>query len=52
MIKPSHRGLLHKKLGIPQGQKIPESRIKEAEHSSSTALREEARFADNFGHKK
>ncbi len=47
LIKPSHRGLLHEKLGIPQGQPIPVAEIKKAEHSSSPALRREARFADN-----
>ena len=51
MIKPSRRGLLHKKLGVPQGQKIPEAKIQKAKHSSSPALRKEATFAQNFGHK-
>lgn len=48
MIKPSRKGLLHKKLGIPQGTKIPQSDLTAAEHSSSPALRKEAQFADNF----
>jgi len=46
-IKKSHSGLLHKKLGIPQGEPIPESRLKSAENSSSASLRSEAQFADN-----
>lgn len=46
-IKKSHEGLLHKKLGVPAGQKIPLSKIKAAEKSKSPALRKEARFADN-----
>lgn len=50
-IKPSHKGLLHKKLGVPQGQKIPQSKIKAAEHSASPALRKEADFADTAEHK-
>ena len=25
-IKPSHRGLLHKKLNVPQGQPIPQAK--------------------------
>jgi hypothetical protein len=51
MIKPSHRGLLHKKLGIPQGERIPEAKIEAAKRSPSPALRKEATFAENFGHK-
>ena len=46
-IKASHKGLLHEKLGVPQGQPIPAGKIKSAEHSSSPALRKEAQFADN-----
>lgn len=49
-IKPSHKGLLHKKLGVPQGEKIPASKIAAAKNSSSPALRKEATFAQNFGH--
>lgn len=45
MIKPSHKGLLHKKLGVPQGQKIPQARIDKAAKSKSPALRKEADFA-------
>jgi hypothetical protein len=51
MIKPSHRGLLHKKLGVPQDEKIPEAKIAAAKRSKSPALRKEATFAQNFGHK-
>jgi hypothetical protein len=51
MIKPSRRGLLHKKLGVPQGEKIPEGKIQKAKQSSSPALRKEATFAENFGGK-
>lgn len=50
MIKPSHKGLLHKKLGIPQGQKIPASAIEKASHSKIPALRREADFARNARH--
>lgn len=46
-IKPSRKGLLHKKLGVPQGQPIPMAKIKKAEKSPSPALRKEANFADN-----
>lgn len=51
-IKPSHRGLLHEKLGVPKGEKIPEAKINKAKKSSSPALRKEATFAKNFGGKK
>lgn len=54
-IKPSHKGKLHRALGIPIGQKIPVAKVKKAEGSASPALRKEAQFADNarnFGHKK
>ncbi len=49
-IKPSRRGLLHKKLGVPLGTKIPAAKIAKAKKSSSPALRKEAVFAQNFGH--
>lgn len=52
MIKPSHRGLLHKDTGTPMGQKIPQAKIEKALHSSSSAVRKRANFARNFGHKK
>lgn len=46
-IKPSRRGLLHSKLGVPQGDKIPASKLAKAKRSSSPALRKEANFAQN-----
>lgn len=46
-----HPGLLHKKLGVPQGQKIPASKLAAAKNSKSAATRKEANFAINFGHK-
>jgi hypothetical protein len=46
-IKKSRKGLLHKKLGVPQGQKIPPGKLAEALASSSPAEREEANFARN-----
>lgn len=49
MIKPSHKGLLHEKLGVPQGKNIPEKKIDKAMNSKSPALRKEANFARNFG---
>ncbi len=51
-IKPSRKGLLHKKLGVPKGKKIPKSKINKALKSKSPSLRKEANFARNFGKKK
>ena len=55
-IKPSHRGLLHKKLNVPQGQPIPKAKIARAKArakaTGNTALMKETTFAQNFGHKK
>ncbi|HEX8932293.1 MAG TPA: hypothetical protein VF810_04010 [Patescibacteria group bacterium] len=47
MIKKSHKGLLHKKLGVPEGEKIPEAKLEKAKHSKSPALRKEVNFAEN-----
>lgn len=46
-IKPSRKGLLHKKLGVPKGKPIPASKIEKAEKSKSPKLRKEAEFAEN-----
>jgi hypothetical protein len=50
MIKPSRKGLLHKKLGIPTEKHIPVARLNAALQSKSPALRKEAQFAKNFNH--
>ncbi|MGH8259857.1 MAG: hypothetical protein ACREUG_09220 [Steroidobacteraceae bacterium] len=49
-IKKTHEGRLHRALHVPQGQKIPLSKIVAAEHSSNPRLREEAQFAENARH--
>ena len=46
-IKPSRKGLLHKKLGVAAGKKIPAKKISKALHSKSASLRKEAQFAKN-----
>lgn len=46
-IKPSHRGLLHTKEHVPQGQPIPAAKVAAAKNSKSPALRREATFAQN-----
>ena len=38
-------GGLHRSLGIPEGEKIPEKRIVKAEHSSDERVRREANLA-------
>ena len=49
-IKPSHKGKLHRALGIAPGARIPERRLEQAAHSRSPALRREAQFALNARH--
>jgi hypothetical protein len=55
-IKPSHKGLLHKELGVPQSQPIPKAKIAKAKakakRTGNTALMKRATFAQNFGKKK
>jgi len=46
-IKHSHKGLLHKKLGVAQGEKIPAKKLAQAAKSISPVLRKEAIFARN-----
>lgn len=49
-IKPSHKGLLHKKLGVPEGKPIPAAKVAKAKNSDDAALRKEATFAQNAKH--
>lgn len=46
-IKPANVGSLHSALGVPQGQKIPASKVAAAAGSSSPNLRKKAVFAKN-----
>ena len=46
-ITPSHKGLWHSKLGIPQGKTIPLGELMRAKHAGSGSLRKEANFAIN-----
>lgn len=54
-IKPENRGKLHKRLGIPEGETIPMSRLhselKKAKDSGDTELEKMVNFAINFHHK-
>lgn len=47
-LEPSSKGKLHKKLGVPEGEKIPSSKLKKAEHSKSPKLRKEAVLAETL----
>lgn len=47
-IEGLHHGGLHESLGIPSGQKIPEKRIKKAEHSSNPKERKQAIAAETL----
>lgn len=49
-IKPSHKGRLHKALGIPEGEPIPKARLLEAKNSPDSKVRRMANFAINFHH--
>lgn len=40
-----HPGALHRDLGVPQGQKIPASKLAKAAHSSNPTLRRRANLA-------
>jgi len=43
-----HPGALHEELGIPVGQKIPEARLKAAEHSANPTVRRRAISAEGL----
>ena len=48
LSKEGSKGKLHRKLGVAEGKKIPESKIKKAEKSKG-ALGKEARLAETLG---
>jgi hypothetical protein len=41
-------GALHKSLGVPEGKKIPESKLKKAEHSQNSTTRRRAALAETL----
>ena len=43
-----HKGALHKSLHVPAGEKIPEKKLKKAEHSSNPKLAKRARLAETL----
>ena len=44
------KGSLRKALHVKAGQKIPESKLKKAEHSKNLTLRQKANMAERFAH--
>ena len=49
-----NKGALHRALGVPQGEKIPASKLEKAEHSNNPTIRKEANLAKTLAsfHKK
>lgn len=43
-----HKGALHKSLHVKEGEKIPESKLKKAEHSKSPLLKKRAILAETL----
>ena len=46
-IKPSHKGLLHKEMGVPQGKSLSLGDLEKAKRSASPAERKRIVFAQN-----
>ena len=46
-IKPSHKGLLHKDLGVAAGKPIPEAKMERAKVNASPAEKKRIVFAEN-----
>jgi hypothetical protein len=42
------KGALHEELGVPKGKKIPESKLKKAEHSKNPKLKKRAVLAQTL----
>jgi hypothetical protein len=49
-IKPSHKGQLHKDLGVKQGEHIPLESLEAAKNSDDPKERKRATFAINARH--
>lgn len=43
-----HKGSLHKSLDVPQGKKIPASKLEKAEHSKNPTTRKRAILAETL----
>ena len=46
-IKEKNKGKLHKELGVPEGEKIPEKKLEEAKKNASPAEMKQITFAQN-----
>jgi len=42
------KGALHKNLGVKEGEKIPEKKLKKAEHSKNPTIRKRANLAETL----
>lgn len=49
-LNPAHKGMLHRDLGVPQGQPIPAAKLEAATHSKNPAVAKRAQFAENAKH--
>lgn len=50
-FKPGgHKGKLHRELGIPEDEKIPQKRLEKAEHSKNAEVRRDAIRANTMEH--
>ena len=47
-INPKHKGSLRKSLGVKAGEKIPEKKLKKAEHSKNPTTAKRARLAETL----
>ena len=45
----SHKGALHRELGVPEGKKIPKAKVEKAAHSTNPVLAQRARLAETLG---
>lgn len=43
-----HKGALHASLHVPEGKKIPEKKLKKAEHSKNPTTRKRANLAETL----
>lgn len=47
-IDPAHKGVLRKKLHVKKGEKIPEAKLKKAEHSKSPTTAKQVRLVETL----
>lgn len=47
-LGPNSKGKLHRELGVPEGKKIPSSKLKKAEHSKNPKLKKRAILANTL----